>query len=115
MSEVESMAERKLKINYRKSLIFLGSGIIIFLSLANIILWTKNEIAKQKRMPIKNEIAYWENLIQETPTYRDGYLKLATLYWQLEDKEKVKENLDKAIEVDPNYEETKRLRKQLGY
>lgn len=98
----------------KKLLLFLGGGIIIFLSITNLIFWFANKTAEAKIQPIKNEILYWEGVVEKTPTYRDGYLKLATLYWQLHDDKKAKENLDKASEVDPNSEKIKDLRKQLS-
>lgn len=99
----------------KKPLLFLCTGIIIFLSFANFALWVKNEIVKTKIAPIKNEISFWKSLVEKTPTYRDGYLKLATLYWQLNEDEKVKENLKAAKTIDPNYQETYELEKRLGH
>lgn len=56
-------------------------------------------------------IEKWERIVAETPTYRDGYLQLALYYFKLGDKEKAQENLQKALELDPNYEPTKELEK----
>lgn len=100
--------------NAKRFLLFICGGIIILLSITNLALWAKNEIAKEKRAPIENEIIYWENTVDKTPTYRDGYLKLATLYWQLGNNEKAKDNFIKAQQIDPNYEKTKELKKSLG-
>lgn len=106
----------KLKIQDKKKIfLFLFGALIIFLSLTNLALWAKSEIAEEGRAPIKNEIIYWEEIVRETPTYRDGYLKLATLYWQLREDEKAKENLDKAIAIDPNSEKARELKNQLGF
>lgn len=53
---------------------------------------------------IKKLIAAWEKIIEEKPDYRDGYLQLAYLHYKLYENEKAKEYLEKAIELDPNYE-----------
>lgn len=90
-------------------------GIILIISFANLTVWGWNVVAQWRREPIEKEIAQWEQIVQETPTYRDGYLKLATLYWKLHEDGKAKAALDEAQKIDPNYEETKKLRGLLGY
>lgn len=99
----------------RKLLISFGGGIIVLISLSIFSLWAKNEVATFLRTPVEREIKEWEEIVNKTPTYRDGYLKLATLYWRLHEDEKVKENLDIARHLDPNYEGTQTLKKELGY
>ena len=96
-------------------LLWFGCGVVIIISLLNLALWARNEIAKKLKSPIEQEITYWEEIINKTPTYRDGYLKLATLYWKLNEDEKAKTALNKATEIDPNYGEVKRLKTKLGY
>jgi tetratricopeptide (TPR) repeat protein len=53
---------------------------------------------------IRGEIERWEKIVDERSDYRDGYLKLAVLYWRLGEEVKARENLDKALEIDPNYD-----------
>jgi tetratricopeptide (TPR) repeat protein len=60
---------------------------------------------------LKKLISKWEKVISENPNYRDGYLHLAFYYFKLGEKEKAKENLSKAIDLDPNYELSKELEK----
>ena len=62
---------------------------------------------------IKRLIAAWEEIIAEKPNYRDGYLQLAYLHYKLYEDNKAKEYLEKAIELDPNYELTRELEKKL--
>ncbi len=54
-----------------------------------------------KLFDLKN---YWEKLIAFSPTYRDGYLQLAVIYYQLGDADKAHEYISKVYELDPNYE-----------
>lgn len=96
-------------------LLWIGSGIILLISLLNFGLWSRNKIAGWQRQPIEQEIAKWEEIVSNTPTYRDGYLKLATLYWKLKEDNKAKESLNRATEIDPNYEGIEELKKKLGY
>lgn len=59
------------------------------------------------------EIERWEKVNQDSPGYRDAYLKLAQLYFSLYQNEKAQENLDKALELDPNFEPTRNMEKIL--
>jgi len=63
---------------------------------------------------IKRLIAAWEKIIEEKPDYRDSYLQLTYLHYKLYENEKAKEYLEKAIELDPNYELTREMEKILG-
>lgn len=63
---------------------------------------------------IRKLIEYWEKIVAEEPDYRDGYLHLALYYFKLGNKDKARENLDKALDLDPNYEPAKELEKILG-
>lgn len=54
-------------------------------------------------------INHWENIMAEKKDFRDGYLKLALLYYLIYDNQKAQENIQKALQLDPNYEITKRL------
>lgn len=60
------------------------------------------------------EIQKWERVTQEYPNYRDAYLKLAQLYYQLYENDKTRENLKKALEIDPNFAPAKEFKKVLN-
>jgi tetratricopeptide (TPR) repeat protein len=75
-------------------------------------LWQRKIEAKPE--DIRQLIAYWEEIISEKPNYRDGYLQLAILNYKLFENEKAKEYLERALELDPNFETTKELKKVLG-
>lgn len=64
---------------------------------------------EEKPEELEKLISKWEKIVSETPTYRDGYLHLALYYFKLGNKIKAQENLQKALELDPNYEETREL------
>ena len=105
---------RKIEQTKRSWLLWLCALFILLVALSNLALFARNEYAKYKRAPIEAEVKQWEEVVSKTPTYRDGYLKLDTLYWQLEEDDKAKTALDKAREIDPNYSETEKLRDKLG-
>lgn len=68
---------------------------------------------EKKPEEVEKLIAEWEAIISEKPDYRDGYLQLALLHYKLYENEKAKEYLQKALELDPNFEPTKELEKFL--
>jgi tetratricopeptide (TPR) repeat protein len=47
---------------------------------------------------------FWEKIIISSPTYRDGYLQLAIIYYQLGNADEASKYLSKVYELDPNYE-----------
>ena len=52
----------------------------------------------------------WEKIVEEKPNYRDAYLQLTDLYYRLCENEKAKDYLEKAIELDPNFEAAQELK-----
>lgn len=58
-------------------------------------------------------IIAWEQILQEQPSYRDGWLQLATLYLKEGNKAKAKEALRRAKTIDPNNENILSLEKLL--
>lgn len=53
---------------------------------------------------IKKQINYWETILINRPNFRDVYLKLSLLYYQLWQDDKARENWHKAFYLDPNNE-----------
>ena len=72
-------------------------------------LWIKKHYSDSK--DIKKLIQAWESTRAEKPDYRDAYLHLAWLHHQTYEDQKAKEYLEKAIELDPNFEPTLKLQK----
>jgi len=59
---------------------------------------------------IKELIKAWEEIIEEKSQYRDAYLQLAILNYKINETQKAQDNLNKALEIDPNYELAKKLK-----
>jgi tetratricopeptide (TPR) repeat protein len=72
-------------------------------------LWQKKHYSDPK--DIEKLIQAWEEILFEKPDYRDAYLNLAWLHHQNYKDQKAKENLEKAIALDPNFEPTLKLQK----
>lgn len=72
-------------------------------------LWQKKHYSDPK--DIRQLIAGWEKVVVEKPDYRDAYLQLAWLHYQIFENEKAKNYLQKALILDPNYESAHALQK----
>lgn len=68
---------------------------------------------ERTREEIEKEISKWERVSAEKTNYRDAFFRLAVLNYQIFKNEKAKEYLDRAMALDPNFEEGKRLRELL--
>ena len=62
---------------------------------------------------VLNEVAFWQNEVKIHPDYRDGYFSLALLEFQLRNLSETRSNIDKALNLDPNFKEGRDLQKQL--
>lgn len=69
------------------------------------------EKIKGEPQRLRQEIAFWEKVAAEKPDYRDAYLQLAILNYQIYETNKAKENLAKALDLDPNFAPTRELEK----
>lgn len=59
----------------------------------------------QAQIKADRETIYkWEQLMQERPNYRDGWVQLAVLYYKRGETSKALTALQKAREIDPNNE-----------
>lgn len=76
----------------------------------------EKEIENQEKGPqrIKAEIQEWEKVLEEKPDYRDAYLQIAVLNWQIYKETEAREAVNKALELDPNFEAGKKFKKFLA-
>lgn len=63
---------------------------------------------------LREEIRQWEDVLEKQPGYRDGYLRLALLYYQLSEDSEALNNWQKAWQLDPNNEQVFRVGRALG-
>lgn len=93
------------------TLLILG---IFYLSREVYIHYQENNVLLNQRGKISGEIMYWEQVVNKYTDYRDGYFKLAVLYYQMNNLEKSKENLQNSLKIDPNYAPGRKLEEQIG-
>ena len=68
---------------------------------------------ENQRNQIISKINTWESITDKYQGYKDGYLQLAVLEYQLQNFEKSKLYLRKALKLDPNYKEAIEMGKVL--
>ena len=72
------------------------------------------QIVSEERQEVISELNYWNKQVIEKPNYRDAYFNLALLYYQLGDLGNSKDNLDKAMRLDPSFEKGTQLMNIIG-
>lgn len=63
----------------------------------------------QEKVQMTKEIGYWEQFTQQHGAYRDVYLRMAALQYRTGNTGKAKVFIQKALELDPNFEAGKVL------
>lgn len=89
-----------------------------FLLGRNFFPWWQKEAVKTNQLIIKKDqiqdkIDYWEQILKNKPNFRDAYLRLSVLYYQILEDEKAKEMWNKAFYLDPNNEIIQEVGKKL--
>lgn len=90
--------------------------IVVSLGLQAFILYKNVEdfqkLDREKKELI-SKIDYWKGIVNKYENYRDGYFKLAVLEYKIGDIVSSREYLKKTLELDPNFDEGKKLEKRL--
>lgn len=69
---------------------------------------------KEKRQEELSELKFWEEVVSENPTYRDGWIEIARISWELGNKDYAIGAFNTARAIDPNSEKIKVLKRDLG-
>lgn len=118
-SNFRSIPEWKNVINWQTWRFWvnvLSFVLFIAIILAGVNLYKLNQdLDKQnkERSSIQQQLTSWENIIARYPNYRDAYFKAALLEYRFKTDNKAKEYLQKALELDPSFEEGRKLEKLL--
>lgn len=67
-----------------------------------------------QRQNIENKINFWQSVIDKYDGYKDAYFQKALLEYQLKDFSEAKIDNQKALLLDPNFEDAKKLENVLG-
>ena len=74
----------------------------------------KLEEIKSKPVRLLQEFTYWQKISSFGPNYRDAFLQKAILNYQLKRAQDAKADLKRALDLDPNYEDSLRVEKIIG-
>ena len=97
---------------------FFGGAIIILIAIVVVTynlflnLNQENNLANKKISLTRQEI-FWREQVKVHPDYRDAYMSLALVEYQLNNLSEAQSNLDKAMALDPNFKEGKELKRIL--
>jgi tetratricopeptide (TPR) repeat protein len=111
----ERLPFKKLK-NYRLWILAVCIVLSIGIVVASFFLYNaikERQQVETEKEKVMQEINYWENVVSEHKDYRDGFFKLALLEYQIGNKQKSWEYLQKSLELDPNFEKGRDLEKML--
>jgi hypothetical protein len=103
-----------------KTLFYLTSGfaLAIILMLISVIaivgvgLYKNTNLLVQtinQRSQIQNKINFWQSIADKYEGYKDAYFQIAVLEYKLGDSDKARLANTKALILDPNFEDAKRL------
>lgn len=88
---------------------------VVFVNILNVPQSSTNVLGAQtEKQRVEQDYAFWQSVIQEKPDYRDAYLVLGSLAYQLSRIEEGKTYADKALELDPNNTTSLKLRQLFG-
>ena len=93
-------------------LLFLVLLFIFSLISAMLLYYSYGELRKNHRETV-NSLDYWEKVVMNYPAFPDGYYNAAIFAGMLGEKQKALNYLDKALKLDPDFEDAKELASQL--
>ncbi len=99
------------------SVTFISGFLLMAIILKGMSLFTtigQLQAAEQQKKALVQQQSYWEGIVEEHEGYRDGYFQLAVISYQLDEKGKAQEYLDRAMALDPNFVQGKEFQKKLA-
>ncbi len=94
----------------------LSIAIMLFLTVGIVILaaklfqeYKKYENISLQRENLRGQIKFWQSVADKYPGYKDAYFRMALLEYQLNDYQKAKDANSKALILDPNFNDAKKL------
>lgn len=75
--------------------------------------YRKVQKAQAERADLMRQIHFWESIIKKYPGYRDAFFTLSTLEYRVGNTEMAVNYLQKALEIDPNFQKGREFEKIL--
>ena len=105
-----------LKILKQMAIIFAFTAIAVFILFVITDLYrnyNKNQQIQAQRRKLIHEINIWQSFSDKYKNYKEVYFQIAVREYELGDFSKANQYLQKALFIDPNYEEALKLQKDL--
>ncbi len=80
---------------------------IVFSSMRLMEKMKQYELVLQEKKQFVQQKSYWQSVTHQFPNYRDAHFRLGVLAYQEGNKNKAKEEITKALEIDPSFTEAK--------
>ena len=94
--------------------IFTSVFVFILFTLADLYRnFDKNQKVQVEREKLTSEINIWKSFSQKYPNYKEVYFQMAVREFELGDFSQSETYLQKALFIDPNYQEALKLKKEL--
>jgi len=84
---------------------------VLVILIANLAGWA---YLVRRRAKLKEEVVYWKKIVHQNNQYPDGWAKLATLWYNLGERELAESAILKAKKLDPVREEIRKLEKTIN-
>ena len=94
-------------MNFKKIISHFGLGIILGIGLFFISYQSYSYYQYQKNL--KAQLYYWKKVAADNPNYPDSWIKLAEIWYNLDQKQLAKLAIKKAKRLDPINEQIKNL------
>lgn len=94
------------RARYFTELVIIWSG-LSFLMLAGVSVWLyqQTNLSSNARYKEEQQLAYWEQTVQQQPNYPRAYYEVAVHAARLHDFVKAAENIQKSLLLDPNFKQ----------
>jgi len=108
------MKKIKIKVKPESLKIPAGLAVGLFLGLSLFLFFQGYQLNSEYRRQLKTELKKWKRVAQEHPEYPDSWAKLATIWYNLGEKELAKKSIKKARMLDPVREEIRKLEERIN-
>ncbi|MBI2033183.1 MAG: tetratricopeptide repeat protein [Candidatus Levybacteria bacterium] len=106
--------KRHIKITVISVFSLVILGVILFALMDTYVILQKRHEIQLEREQIQKELIFWDSFLKSHQDYRDGYFRMAQLYYRLGNYQMAKELLVKVFLIDPNFSEGRVLEKILN-
>jgi len=99
------------KLTFITSVLFVS--LLIILVITGMLSFYQNiqvfQTQSLKRQEVTQSIKLWQSIADKYPGYKDAYFKIASMEYQIGDYMNAKLNVDRALSLDPNFQDAKTL------